>query len=211
MSVARCGQQSRLGEPRDVLSAWINRTVPLETATTRRVPKMGEVQSAPASGSSVSSVCCVPSSVSVSGVPREVALRMSERKRTVELRTTELRSVAFSTVALAYPPAPPKDALSRVFRRIKRAARTEKSLRISERLATNLGSRSLVPLPAFSGASKSGQVRVKSMQFEESAWRSLHDVVSAVLAATRDSAANGADQVARDAAPAPAGHTALDT
>jgi hypothetical protein len=89
----------------------------------------------PAAGTPLSA-CCVPS------VPSAVASRK---------RTPLLRIVALRPVASAYPPASPKSTLARVFDRMKRAARTEKFARISERLvplSDRLSKRSVDAYPA---------------------------------------------------------------
>lgn len=75
------------------------------------------LRSAPRNPSCERCVSCVPSAVAL-------------RKRAPSKRIDELR-----IVASAYPQASPKDTLKRVFDRMKRAAQTEKSRRLSERLA----------------------------------------------------------------------------
>lgn len=71
-------------------------------------------------------VSCVPSSV--------VALSKPELSTPV-LRTRVLRTEIPRSVALAYPQKSPKDTLKRVFERMKRTARTQKSMRLAERFA----------------------------------------------------------------------------
>lgn len=66
-------------------------------------------------------VSCVPSS----------GVALSKR----ELSTPVLRTEVPRSVALAYPKKSPKDTLKRVFERMKRTARTQKSMRLSERFA----------------------------------------------------------------------------
>lgn len=72
----------------------------------------------------------------VSCVSGAVALRKpSPTPRIDELRTSLLRTPQLRIVASVYPQASPKDTLKGVFERMKRAARTEKSRRLSGRLA----------------------------------------------------------------------------
>ena len=71
-------------------------------------------------------VSCVPSS----------GVALSERElSTPVLRTRLLRTEVPRSVALAYPQKSPTDTLKRVFERMKRTARTQKSMRLSERFA----------------------------------------------------------------------------
>jgi hypothetical protein len=127
----------REGMPRSTESeAQQPRDVPVETAISRFVAHMREehprsdlelstrVRSAVRTPSSERCVSCVPSAV---------ALRKREL-RTSELRKCEWRTGVPSSV-FAYPPASPKDTLAGVFERLKRAARTKLSSRISKRLA----------------------------------------------------------------------------
>lgn len=112
----------------------------------------------------------------VSSVPSVVALRKRTRAlRSDQLRTSEWRTLVLRKVEFAYPPASPKDTLVRVFEHMKRAARAKKSARISGRLAPKIPR----------SASRRVTVRVEPMH-EESTWRSLHDVVGAVLQAARN-------------------------
>lgn len=67
----------------------------------------------------------------VSCVSSAVALR----KRIPELRPVELRSSEVRSVAFVSPSASPKSTLAGVFERMKRAAQSKKSLRIAERFA----------------------------------------------------------------------------
>ena len=66
-------------------------------------------------------VSCVPSSV----------VEFSKR----ELSTEFLRTEVPRSVALAYPRKSPRDTLKGVFERMKRTARTKKSMRLAERFA----------------------------------------------------------------------------
>lgn len=109
-------------------------------------------------------VICIPSSVALRKRTQELRTPQlsGDELSSVELRTvelsTELRKSVLRTPMLrnhvsAYPTASPKSTLAGVFENMKRAARSKKSQRIGERLATQVQSayqrpRNSVPVSA---------------------------------------------------------------
>jgi hypothetical protein len=102
-----------------------------------------EVRSASRNPLSSPGVNCIPSSVALRKRTPELS---SVELRTVELsvamRKSVLRTPVLRTSVSAYPTASPKSALAGVFENMKRAARSKKSQRIGERLATQVQSAS---------------------------------------------------------------------
>ncbi len=131
---------------------WPPSDVSAETAKPRRIaqkeehPASPDARSAAELSTSVRSAlrnslkwCCV-NCVSSAVASRIPSLRNPDSLRNPSLRTSNLPADVSRTGGLripefAYPSASPKSALASVFKRIKRAARTEKFARMSERLA----------------------------------------------------------------------------
>jgi hypothetical protein len=140
----------------------VSKPVPAETANSRNLAqKQSPTEALRKFSTGVRSASRNPlRSTGVNCIPSSVALR----KRTPQLRTDELCSVELRTVELstamrkspvrtpvlrtpvlrtevsAYPSASPKSTLAGVFENMKRAARSKKSQRIGERLATQVQS-----------------------------------------------------------------------
>ena len=97
-----------------------------------------EVRSAPRNQLSERCVSCVSSAVALRKRIQELRTPSLRTRvmRPVALRTRELRTGVPSSFALDYPPASsPKNTLAGVFERMKRAARSNRLARITERLA----------------------------------------------------------------------------
>lgn len=105
-----------------------------------------------------------------------------KRSVPVAFCSVELRKVAF--VASAFDRSP-KSVLTRTFNKIRRAARTDKFMRMSQLLArTQEKSRNFVTSFAFVPASNKQVLlrqREDQMASRGSEWRQLSDVVSSVL------------------------------